>query len=719
MKQLLQNMRNGQAIVADVPVPFPRPGTALVRTSASLVSAGTERSVVEFAERNLLGKAKSRPDLVRQVINKARREGIIPTVEAAFNRLDQPMALGYSSAGIIEEIGEDLSGFNIGDRVACGGSGYAVHAEYAIVPQNLLVKVPSHLDLESAAFSTLGAIALHGFRLAHPQIGDRVAVIGLGLLGLMAVQIARAAGCSVLGIDLNPQRIALANQFGIQSTTRAAAETDGSAFTQGQGFDTVLICADTQSNDPTELAGSLARDRGTIIALGAVGLNIPRKIYYEKELDFKVSRSYGPGRYDPLYEEQGVDYPMGYIRWTEGRNIESFVTLLAEGKVNVQPLISHRFGIEDSPKAYEIITGKQKEDYLGVILTYPEAPEDNIPARVITFKEKSSKAKTPRELSLGILGAGNYATAVFLPTIQKVGQVKKIGIATASGLSAQHAAKKFGFQYASSSDSQIIEDPEINLIAILTRHRHHAQEVIDALTAGKHVFCEKPLALNEAQLLGIEEVINSMNSPKLTVGFNRRFAPLAKILKEFISKSSEPFIAHYRINAGFIPLTHWVHDPDEGGGRIIGEGCHFIDFLTFLADSPPTSVFAKALPDLGRYHQDNVVLTLTFPNGSIGTISYLSNGDKSVPKERVEVYSNGRVAELDDFRSLDLVQNGTRKTHRSKLGQDKGHKAIWAAFLTSILEDQSPIIPYDHLMGVTRATFSANQSLKENCLIKI
>lgn len=719
MKQLLQNMRNGQAIVADVPVPLPRPGTALVRTAASLVSAGTERTVVEFAEKNLLGKAKSRPDLVRQVLTKARREGIIPTVEAAFNRLDQPMALGYSSAGIIEEIGEGLSGFKIGDRAACGGSGYAVHAEYAVVPQNLLVKIPPELDFESAAFSTLGAIALHGFRLAHTQIGDRVAVIGLGLLGLMAAQIALAAGCSVFSIDLNPERIALARQLGIQAASREAAETDGLSFTKGQGFDAVLICADAHSSDPTELAGSLARDRGTVIALGAVGLNIPRKIYYEKELDFKVSRSYGPGRYDPQYEEQGVDYPLGYVRWTEGRNIESFVALMAQEKVKVKPLITHRFGIEESPKAYELITGKPKEAYLGVLLTYPDAVSENAPARVITLKGTPIKQKGSSSLALGVLGAGNYATAVFLPTIQKVGLVKKIGIATASGLSAQHAAKKFGFQYAASSDLQLIEDPDINLIAILTRHQHHSRQVVNALTAEKNVFCEKPLALNETQLLEIEKLVHSINAPKLTVGFNRRFAPLAKVLKDFISNAAEPFVAHYRINAGFIPLNHWIHDPDEGGGRIIGEACHFVDFLSFLADSPPVLVAANALPDLGRYHQDNVVLTCTFPDGSIGTISYLANGDKSIPKEKVDVYSNGRVAELDDFRSLALVHNGRRKTHRSSLGQDKGHAAIWSAFLTSILEDQDPIIPYEHLMGVARATFAAEQSLKENRPVKI
>jgi threonine dehydrogenase-like Zn-dependent dehydrogenase len=380
MKQLLQNLRDGKTIVAEAPVPTPRPGTALVRTAASLVSAGTERTLVEFAEKSLVGKAQSRPDLVRQVLDKARREGLLTTIEAAFNKLDQPMPLGYSSAGTIAAVGPGLEGFQVGDRVACAGGGYAVHAEYAIVPGNLLAKLPPQVEFEAAAFTTLGAIALHGFRLAQPQLGERVAIIGLGLLGLLTVGIARAAGCQVFGVDLDPQRVALAESQGAKAVIRSEAETAGAAFSHGRGFDAVLVCADARSNDPIELAGALARDRGRVVAVGAFGLDIPRKTYFEKEIHFQVSRSYGPGRYDPAYEEGGQDYPIGYVRWTEGRNLEAIVDLLASGALDVAPLISHRFAIEDAPQAYDLITGKTREPFLGVLLTYPQGAEAQVTA---------------------------------------------------------------------------------------------------------------------------------------------------------------------------------------------------------------------------------------------------------------------------------------------------------------------------------------------------
>ena len=418
MKQLLQNMRDGKALVAEVPAPAVRRGTALVATAASLVSAGTERMVVEFAEKSLVGKARSRPDLLRQVLDKARREGLLPTLQAAFNRLDQPMALGYSSAGTILAVGEGLQGFQVGDRVACAGGGYAVHAEYAVVPQNLLAKLPDNVDFESAAFTTLGAIALHGFRLAHPQVDERVAVIGLGLLGLLAAGIARAAGCAVFGVDLSPQRVELARRMGVEAVLRADAENAATAYTSARGFDVVLICADARSNDPIELAGLLARDRGQVVAIGAVGLNIPRTLYYNKEINFQVSRSYGPGRYDPDYEERGQDYPAGYVRWTEGRNLEAIVDLLAMGRLDVTPLISHRFPIQQAAEAYQLITGKLNQPFLGVLLTYPQ---DNaaVPARRVDLAARAPAVALTGEPVLGVLGAGNYASAVFLPAEPK------------------------------------------------------------------------------------------------------------------------------------------------------------------------------------------------------------------------------------------------------------------------------------------------------------
>jgi len=707
MKQLLQNMRDGKAVVEEVPVPTPRAGMALVKTEASLVSAGTERMVVEFAEKSLVGKARSRPDLVRQVIDKAKREGLLSTAQAAFDRLDQPMALGYSSAGTILELGEDMRGFKVGQRVACAGGGYAVHAEYAVVPRNLLTPLPDTVDFESAAFTTLGAIALHGFRLAEPQIGETVAVIGMGLLGLLTGQIAAAAGCRVLGLDIDPKRIALASSLGLHAWLRDQAEAYAQTFTNNRGFDMVIICADTPSNDPVELAGVIARDRGRVVATGAVGLEFPRKLYYEKEISFINSRSYGPGRYDTTYEEGGKDYPIGYVRWTEGRNFEAIVELLSNCKLQVEPLITHRFSIEKATEAYEVITGKKKEPFLGVLLTYESAKSDVRNARV---EFRSVSVNRTSQVSLGVMGAGLFANATLLPALKRNKLVKLVGIASASGLHAQHAAKKFGFAYAASSDDEIINDANINTVAILTRHNMHADLVIKALQAGKHVFVEKPLALNSDQLSAINEELFTHHTSFLTVGFNRRFAPLAQTLSSFLAQRTDPLHAHYRINAGYIPLNHWTHDPKQGGGRIIGEGCHFIDFITFLVGAAPVSVSAVALPDNGKYREDNVSMTFTFPDGSIGVVDYLANGDKSFPKERVEVFCGGKIAVLDDFRALEMVHNGRRKTVKG--AQDKGWKDEWVAFAGAIREGDEPPIPYKQLIGVTKATFAVVESLR-------
>ncbi|MBL7163568.1 MAG: bi-domain-containing oxidoreductase [Anaerolineales bacterium] len=722
MKQLLQNLRTGETSIAEVPTPTPKPGTALVQTAASLVSAGTERMVVEFAEKSLVGKARSRPDLVRQVVDKARREGLLTTVDAAFNRLDQPMPLGYSSAGTIVAVGEGLQGFKVGDRVACAGGGYAVHAEYAIVPKNLLAHLPPNVDFESAAFATLGAIALHGFRLAQPQVGERIAVTGLGLLGLLTVGIANSAGCHVFGVDIDPERVELARQAGAEAVTRDQAEEASLAFSRGRGVDAVLICADTSSDDPVTLAGAIARDKANIVAVGAVGLNIPRREYFQKELKFINSRSYGPGRYDPDYEEFGHDYPIGYVRWTEGRNIESIVDLMGSGRLDVSPLVTHRFPIEEAPAAYELITGKKEEPFLGVLLKYPEThSQENVDRfeRLSVKTLKRTNMQTCKHLTLGVLGAGNFATAVMLPAVSKIPAIDLVGIVSGSGLSAQHAANKFGFRYAASDWMQIIDDPEVNTVAILTRHNLHADQAVAALQAGKHVFVEKPLAVNSEQLSVVSEQLLSTDHCLLSAGFNRRFAPLAEKMYAFISKRTEPLVAHYRVNAGYIPLTHWLHDPIVGGGRIIGEGCHFVDFLAYLVGEVPISVTAHAIPDAGNYREDNVNLTFTFPDGSLGTVTYLANGDKAFPKERVEVFAGGRVAVLDDFRTLEMVHNGRRKLERSRWRQDKGHRAAWEAFADAIISGGPPPIPYDHLFGVTNATFAALEALRNGERVSI
>lgn len=715
MKQLLQNISNGQTVIVDVPVPQIQPGMALVRTQASLVSAGTERMLVEFAGKSLLGKALTRPDLVRQMADKARREGLLSTVEAAFNRLDQPIPLGYSSSGVIQQVGEGFQGFKVGDRVACAGGGYALHAEYALIPHNLLALLPDNIDFDAAAFTTLGAIALHGFRLAGAQLGETVGVIGLGLLGLLAVEVAQAAGCRVFGVDLDESRVKLANDLGALGVLREQAVEASQSFTHGLGLDNILICADTPSNDPVELAGEIARDRGHVVSIGAVGLTIPRKVYYQKELSFINSRSYGPGRYDPLYEEAGLDYPVGYVRWSEGRNLEAFVDLLANGNVDVKPLISHHVPIENATQAYDLITGKTDQPFLGVILTYPaEKPKTG---KVHTEYEPGRKNNLPvagvNVVRLGVLGAGNFANAVMLPVLRKISSIDLVSIASGSGYHAEFASKKFGFKSTAASENEILNDPEVNTIAILTRHHLHADQILRALQAGKHVFCEKPLATETAQLSQIrEQLLNNENSPLLMVGFNRRFAPLARRLHEFFNPSTEPLVVTYRVNAGSIPLSHWVQDPVQGGGRIIGEACHFIDFLSYLLDAAPVAITAQSLPDDYRYREDNVILTFTYPDGSIGSVIYLANGDKAFPKERVEVFGAGKAAALDDFRTLELCLHGRRKVIHSRLRQDKGHLAEWEAFSRAIIAGGPPPIPYEQLFAVTEATLASLEAIR-------
>jgi predicted dehydrogenase/threonine dehydrogenase-like Zn-dependent dehydrogenase len=725
---------------------------------------------VEFASKSLLEKARARPDLVRQVLDKAQREGVLTTLESVRSRLDQPLALGYSSAGTVIAVGEGITDIQVGDPVACAGAGYAVHAEVIAVPRNLCVKIPPlsrgaeeprgggareqrsrgagenapmHpctpapvLSFEEAAFTTLGAIALHSLRLAEPQLGETVAVIGLGLIGLLTVQLAKAAGCRVLGMDPNPDRCRLAEQLGCDATATNSSQfaIRNSQFTDGHGADKVIICAATPSNEPVELAGRIARDRATVVAVGAVGMEIPRKLYYEKELTFRISRSYGPGRYDPEYEEKGHDYPIGYVRWTENRNMQAFLQLLAEGKVDVKPLITHRFPIEEAPKAYDLITGKTGEPFLGVLITYPNQPDLSRKivlnqCQVSRITHHVSRSGVDR-VTIGLLGAGNFAVTTLLPAMKQVPGIEFVGVCTATGLSARHAGDKFGFRYCTTDENEILNDPDINTVVIATRHHLHARQVIAALNAGKHVFCEKPLALTEDQLREIVAAYEtrrqgdkgtrrnsprpplSLSPPLLVVGFNRRFSPMARQLKAFLADVHEPLVMHYRVNAGYIPPDHWVQGPEQGGGRIIGEVCHFVDFLTFLAGALPVRVHARALPNDGRYRDDNVVITLEFADGSLGTITYVANGDKSFPKERVEVFGGGYVAVLDDFRRLELVCHGRRKVVRSRLRQHKGHRGEWEAFVAALKECGPPPIPFEEIVATTLTTFRILDTLR-------
>jgi predicted dehydrogenase/threonine dehydrogenase-like Zn-dependent dehydrogenase len=722
MRQLLQSVRTGETRVADLPAPQVQSAAVLVQTAVSLVSAGTERMVVEFANKGLLAKARSRPDLVRQVFDKAKREGILGTLEAVRNRLDQPMALGYSSAGTVLAIGKDVEEFTIGDRVACAGGGYASHAEIVNIPKNLIVKLPEHVDFESAAFATLGAIALQGIRLAEVKLGEVVAVIGLGLLGQLSVQMLKAAGCMVVGMDIKSQRADLAQQFGADAVaiTAEQCQTLCAQLSGGHGADAVLITADTKENAPVELAGNLARDKGTVVAVGAVGMNIPRKVYYEKELDFRISRSYGPGRYDAEYEEKGHDYPISYVRWTENRNIQAFVRLLADGKVNVKPLITHRVAIEHAPQAYDVVLGKTGEPFMGVLLTYPEQPDL---ARRIALREmqpQTIKAGQPvNQVTVGVLGAGNYATATLLPAMRDLSGLTLAGVCTATGVTAHAVGEKFGFAFCTTAEAELLEKANVNTIVLTTRHHLHARQVLAALSAGKKVFCEKPLCLTAEELQTITQAYREQDNPFVMVGFNRRFAPMARQLKAFLANVQEPLALHYRVNAGYIPLSHWVHDPQQGGGRIIGEVCHFVDLLSFLTGSLPVQVHAQALPNSGRYCNDNVMVTLTFTTGSVGTVTYVANGDKAFSKERIEVFGGEAVAVLDDFRSLELVHNGNRQVYKARLRQDKGHRGEWEAIVAAIQRGASEPIPFIESAAITQATLAIVESLQSGKTVDV
>ena len=709
MKQILQNPRNGQIEVRDVPAPRAAKRCVLVRVAASLVSAGTERASAEFASKNLVQKAQARPDLVRDVVSKIRRDGLWSAVSAARGRLDQPSVLGYSCAGTVVEVGECVSDIRVGDRVACAGTGFAVHAEFACVPRMLMARIASAgVDFENAAFTTVGAIAMHAVRTAEAKLGEVVAVIGLGLLGQLAVQILRAAGCAVIGLDLIQERAALAVSLGAVAATNSEDEFRDLCFrySNGHGADSVLITAETLSSGPVNLSAQVARDGGIVVAVGAVGMELERRHYYEKELDFRVSRSYGPGRYDANFERKGIDYPIGHVRWTETRNMEAFLHLLADDKLNVKPLITHRYEIANAASAYELIAGKTQQPYLGVLIHY--SANSGIEPRSLELVNRPRSTSMTGSVRVGLLGAGNFARGVLVPAMRDAG-AELTGICSANGVSAQSVAKKFGFATCTTDEEQIYSDDSINTVVIATRHNLHAAQIIRALEVGKHVFCEKPLCLTEGELDAIQAAYANAASCRLMIGFNRRFAPMIRQARTFLAQADGPSTMHYRVNAGPLPPNHWVNDPEQGGGRILGEMCHFVDLLSFMCESIPISVQAKGAPSPSG---QDVTATIEFANGSIGTIVYACSGDRAFSKERLEVFRGGAVAALDDFRRLDLVRHGKNKTFHSRLRQDKGHQSEWRGFADCIASGGLAPIAFEEIVSSTLATIRIAESLR-------
>ncbi len=712
MKQVLQNNKTGRMTVTDVPTPLVQKGRVLVRAAASLISAGTERMAVDEGKKSLIERARERPELVKQVIEKAKNEGFMKTFNAVRSKLGSSTALGYSAAGIVVGVGDDVTEFSIGERVACAGAGYASHAEVLSVPKNLCVRLPDEVSFDAGAFGTLGAIALQGVRLADPTLGESIVVIGLGLLGQITIQLLKANGCRVFGIDLDPAKVELALELGADG----AAVSDENVkrivldWSRGRGADAVVITAGTPSNQPIELAGEISRLKGRVVAVGMVGLDVPRNLYFKRELSVMVSMSYGPGRYDPEYEERGHDYPFAYVRWTENRNIEAFLDLVAENRVNVERLITHRFSIEEGERAYQLIAGETKEPYLGIVLQYDT--ERELERRIeINRIEKAGAPAAANVVRVGMIGAGVYAQAMLLPFYKAEG-VDFRAITTASGVSARDIAEKYGFNYCATSADDVLDDEEVNLVVVATRHDLHAELVRRALLKGKHVFVEKPLALSEEELQGVlDAAVNSTG--QVMVGFNRRFSPLAQAAREFFHERRAPLSISYRVNAGRIPKSHWLQDPREGGGRIIGEVCHFIDLMHFLTGSLVTRVFAESITS--RNHEmvdeDNVFITLRFADGSNGSIAYLSEGDKAMPKERVEIFSEGKSFLLDDFRSSTSYRNGREESTKPRQ-QDKGQASETRAVCEVVLKNAPAPIALDDLAATTRATFRIRDSLR-------
>lgn len=705
MKQLFQDPRAGTIQVVDIAPPALRPGTILVRNAFSVVSPGTERGTVSAARDSYIKTARARPDLVRRVLDTVKREGVLAAYRKVQAKLSEPQALGYSSAGTVIAVGPGTQDhFRVGDRVACCGQNIASHAEIICVPTNLAALVPEGVSLEDAAFSTLGAISLHGVRLAEPQLGGRYAIIGCGILGLFATQLVRAHGGRVAAFDLEQDLVARAKSLGAEAGLAGGTEDQvqaALAWTEGLGVDAVIVTAASASDAPMVAAAGMSRERAKVVAVGLVPFGLPREIAYAKELQLRISRSYGPGRYDSGYEEKGLDYPAGYVRWTETRNLEAFLHSVGVGRVDVSSIVTHRYGIDEAPAAYDMLVANQGPRPLGVVIRYPDASVGSpAPAPAREPGSPRRAGAVTGDVGVGFIGAGAFARAVLLPLFQACAGTVLRRVATAHGLTAFDAQRKFGFKQAGTDPREVLADPAVDLVCITTRHDAHAVLVADALRAGKHVFVEKPLALDEDQLREVEEAA-ATSTGVLLVGFNRRFAPLAVVMRRTL-EGRGPIVASYRVNAGSLPPGHWLNDAEVGGGRIIGEGCHFVDFLAFLTgDAAIDSVEARCA---GRPQgpAEDVVIQLGFSDGSVGQILYTAKGDPALGKERVEAHAGGASVVLDDFRSLETVTGGKR---RKLTTGGKGHAEEIAALVAAVKAGGPSPIPLASLLATTRATF--------------
>lgn len=704
MKQVLQDLSNGQTTVVEAPTPKPGRGQLLLRTTRTLVSAGTERMLVDFGRASYIDKARQQPEKVRQVLDKVRTDGLLTTVEAVRSKLGQPIPLGYCHVGVVHAIGPGVEGFREGDRVVSNGP----HADMVLVPKNLCARVPDAVNDDQAAFVVLSAIGLQGIRLAQPTLGESVAVIGAGLIGLMTIQLLVAQGCRVLAIDLDDSKLALARQLGAETCHAGAGEDPiaaGQAFSRGQGMDAVLITASTSSSDPVTQAARMSRKRGRIVLVGVTGLELNRADFYDKELSFQVSCSYGPGRYDPVYEQQGHDYPLPFVRWTEQRNFQAVLDLMASQRLSVEPLISHRFAFEDAPAAYAALTDDRT--VLGMLLDYRSEPASRLSTRIEVKRTVASPQ--PGEPVIGFIGAGNYGARVLIPAF-RAANARLHTICSSGGVSAVVQGGKSGFEVASTDVQAMLEDPAINTVVIASRHDSHASLVARALQAGKSVFVEKPLCLTLAELQDIESALESRADGArgvLMVGFNRRFSPHVTKLKALLDTVHEPKSFMVTVNAGRIPAEHWTQDPAVGGGRLIGEACHFIDLLRFLVGSPIAEIRATGMGvRAGKATtRDTFTITLEFEDGSLGSIAYLANGSAAFPKERIEAFAAGRVLQIDNFRALKgygWPGFGSTKSWR----QDKGQNQAVARFLASVRGGEAPI-PQNEILEVARRTIEA------------